>query len=67
MVLVLEIWHTQGFQKERRCVPARVLLQERETTAEGVRMKSVVSITEGTSLVRCAVLRLRSLTKSEKK
>ena len=46
--------------------PARVLLQERETTAEGVRMKSVVWITEGTSLVRCAVQHLRSLSESEK-
>ena len=35
--------------------PARVLLQERETTAEGVRVKGVVWITKGTSLVRCAV------------
>ena len=34
--------------------PARVLLQERETTAVGVRTKRVVWITEGTSLVRCA-------------
>ena len=31
--------------------PASVLMQERETTAEGVRTKSVVWITEGTSLV----------------
>ena len=30
---------------------ARVVIQEREKTAEGVRMKSVVWITEGTSLV----------------
>ena len=30
--------------------PTRVLLQERETTAEGVRMKGVVWITEGTFL-----------------
>ena len=35
--------------------PSRVLLQERETTAEGFRMNGVVWITEGTSLVRCAV------------
>ena len=41
--------------------PARVLIQERETTAEGVRVKGVVWITEGTSLVRCAVQHLRSL------
>ena len=47
--------------------PARVLIQERETTAEGVRMKGVVWITEGTSLVRCAVQHLRSLSESEKK
>ena len=47
--------------------PARVFLQERETTAEGVRMKSVVWITEGTSLVRCAVQYLRSLSESEKR
>ena len=45
--------------------PARVLLQERETTAEGVRVKGVVWITEGTSLVRCAVQHLRSLSESE--
>ena len=30
--------------------PLRVLLQERETTVEGVRLKGVVWITEGTSL-----------------
>ena len=47
--------------------PARVLIQERETTAEGDRMKGVVWITEGTSLVRCAVRRLRSLSESEKR
>ena len=41
--------------------PARVLIQERETTAEGVRMKGVVWSTEGTSLGRCAVQQLRSL------
>ena len=35
--------------------PARVLIQERETTAEG------------TSLVRCAVQHLRSLSESEKR
>ena len=46
---------------------ARVLLQERETTAEGVRVKGVVWITEGTSLVRCAVQELRSLSESEKR
>ena len=40
--------------------PARVLIQERETTAEGVCMKGIVWITEGTSLVRCAVQHLRS-------
>ena len=45
--------------------PARVLLQERET--EGVRMKGVVWITEGASLVRCAVQHLRSLPESEKR
>ena len=31
----------------------RLLIQERETTAEGVLLKGVVWITEGTSLVRC--------------
>ena len=48
MVLVLEIWQTQGFENERWCFLglARVLIQERETTAEGVRMKGVVWITE---------------------
>ena len=46
---------------------ARVLIQERETTAGGVRMKGVVWITEGTSLVRCAVQHLRSLSESEKR
>ena len=43
-----------------------VLLQERETTAEGVRMKGVVWITEVTSLVRCAVQHLRSHSESKK-
>ena len=47
--------------------PARVLLQERETTAEGGRMKGAVWITEGTSLVRCAAQHLRSLFESEKR
>ena len=47
--------------------PARVLIPERDTTAEGVRMKGVVWITEGTSLVRCAVQHLRSLSESEKR
>ena len=47
--------------------PARVLIQERETTAEGVRMKGVVWISEGTSLVRCAAQHLRSLSESEKR
>ena len=47
--------------------PARVLNQERETTAEGVRMKGVVWITEGTSLVRCAVQHLPSLSESERR
>ena len=46
---------------------ARVLIQERETTAEGVRMKGVVWITQRTSLVRCAVQHLRSLSESEKR
>ena len=45
--------------------PARVLLQERETTAEGFRMTGVVWITEGTSLVRCAVQHLRSLSEAK--
>ena len=47
--------------------PARVMLQEREKTAEGVRLKGVVWITEGTSLFRCAVQHLRSLSESEKR
>ena len=47
--------------------PARVLIQERETTAEGVGMRGVVWITEGTSLVRCSVQHLRSLSESEKR
>ena len=38
--------------------PARGLIQERETTAEGVRVQGVVWITEGTSLVRFAVQHL---------
>ena len=46
---------------------ARVLLQERDTTAEGVGMKGDVWITEGASLVRCAVHHLRSLSDSEKR
>ena len=45
--------------------PARVLIQERETTAEDVRMKGVCWITEGTSLVRCVVQDMRSLSESE--
>ena len=44
---------------------ARVLIQEREKTASGVRMEGVVWITEGTSLVRCAVQHL--LSESEKR
>ena len=44
-----------------------MLIKERETTAEGIRMKGVVWITEGTSLVRCAVQYLRSLSESEKR
>ena len=47
--------------------PAQVVIQERETTAEGVRVEGVVWITEGTSLVRCAVQHLRSLSESEKR
>ena len=47
--------------------PARVLIQERETTAEGGRLQGTVWITEGTSLVRCAVQHLRSLSESEKR
>ena len=49
------------------CGPARVLLQERETTNEGVRMKGVVWITEGTFLFRCAVQHLRSLSEFDKR
>ena len=47
--------------------PPRVSIQEREMTAEGVRMKGVVWTTEGTSLVRCAVQHMRSLSESEKR
>ena len=47
--------------------PARVLLQERGTTAEGVRVNGVVWIPEGTSLVRCAVQHFRYLSESEKR
>ena len=47
--------------------PARVLLQERETTAEGVRMKGVLWVTEGTSLVRCAAQHLSPISESEKR
>ena len=47
--------------------PARVSIQERETTAEGVRMKGVVWITEGTSLVRFVAQHLRSFSESEKR
>ena len=47
--------------------PPRMLLQERETTAEGVRMKGVVPITEVTSLVRYAVQHLSSLSESVKR
>ena len=47
--------------------PTHVMPQERETTGEGVRMKGVFWITEGTYLVRCAVQHLRSLSESEKR
>ena len=57
-----DLANTKGFLG-----PARVLIQERETTAEGGRLKGVVWITEGTSLVRCAVQHLRSLSESEKR
>ena len=69
MVLVLEIGNPQGSRMKSGVFlgPARVLLQERETTAEGVRTKVVVWITEGTSLVRCAVQHLRSLSEPEKR
>ena len=59
------------FVRERKVVCSLgrhvCLLQERETTAEGVRMKGVLWITEDTSLVRCAVQHLRSFLESEKK
>ena len=58
MELVLEIWQTQGFENERRCFS-----WASTWTAEGVRMKGVVWITEGTSLVRC----VRSLSEPEKR
>ena len=69
MVLVLEIGQTQGSRTKGGVFfgPARVLLQERETTAEGVRMKGVVWITEGTSLVRCAVQLVRSCSESDRR
>ena len=69
MVLVLEIWKHKGSRLKGGVFLglARVLIQERETTAEGVRMKGVVWITEGTSLVRCAVQHMRSLSESEKR
>ena len=44
--------------------PTRV--QDRETTAESVRMEGVVWITEGTSLVLCAVQHLRSKSQTQK-
>ena len=45
---------------------ALVLIQERETTAEGVRMKGVIWITD-VLLVRCAVQHWRSLSEFEKR
>ena len=42
------------------------IIQERETTAEGVRMKSVVWITKGTFFVRCAAQHLFSFRIREK-
>ena len=62
MVLVLEIWQHKGSRMKAGVFLGRahVLLPERETTTEGVRMKGVVWITEGTSLVRCAVQQMRS-------
>ena len=62
-MVVLEVWRNGGVFIE----PACVLIQERETTAKGIRMKGVVWITEGTSLVRNAVQYLRSLSESEKR
>ena len=47
--------------------PARVLLQKRDRTAGSVRLQGVVWITEGTSLVRCAVQHVRSVSESEKR
>ena len=44
-----------------------MLFQERESTAGGIRTKGVVWITGSTSLVRCAVQHLRSLSESEKR
>ena len=44
-----------------------MLIEEREMTAEGVRMKGVVWFTEGTFLVRCVVQHLRPLPESEKR
>ena len=64
-------WRSGKHKGSRKVVfflgPASVLIQERETTAEDVRMKGVVRITEGTSLVRCAVQHFRSLSESEKR
>ena len=47
--------------------PARVFFQEREKTADGVRMKGVVWIREGNSFVRCTVPHLRPLSESGKR
>ena len=69
MVLVVEIWQTQGFENERVFFLGHQVccFQVRETTSEGVHMKGVVWLTEGTSLVRCAVQHLRSVSESEKR
>ena len=69
MGLASEIWQTEGFQNEGWCVlcPASVSFQELETTAEGVRMKSVVRIAVCMSLVRFATQHSRSLSESEKR
>ena len=60
MLLVLEIWQTQRFENDVFLGPARVLIQERETTAESVRMKGVDCVLFPSLRKDCAALRTQN-------
>ena len=67
MVLVLGIWQTKGLENSGVFLgPSRVSLQERDVTAEGVRIERFRLDHRGHSLVRCAVQHLCSHSASEK-